>query len=232
MYETLDDAVLVAYVDGELDPRRRREVEQRLRADAEASDKVRLMQRSARALQGAYDEVFDRPVPERILEAFEAARAETATTAGGRPQPRWRQVLATVGQRGFGPSALAAACAAALVVGVALGRVDSPFGEDVFMPASVTTTAEPATAGGLLPVQAAALESGAAGVAVDYERADLGVKARFTPLEAVDGPEGLLCRGFRDEVAHAAATVASVGLACRGADGHWAALSVQAGPGD
>ena len=109
MYETLDDAVLVAYVDGELDPRRRREVEQRLRADAEASDKVRLMQRSARALQGAYDEVFDRPVPERILEAFEAARAETATTAGGRPQPRWRQVLATVGQRGFGPSALAAA---------------------------------------------------------------------------------------------------------------------------
>jgi len=223
---------LVAYVDGEFDPQRRREVERRLRADAEVNEKVRLMHQSARALQGAYDEVFDRPVPERLLELFEAARTETATASRVRPQPWWRQALTSVGQRGFGPLTVAAACAATLVMGVALGRVDAPIVEDVYMPASVTPTAQPATAGSLLPVQVAALETGVAGVAVDYERSDLGVTARFTPLEAVDGPEGLVCRGFRDEVAHAAATIATVGVACHGADGHWAALSVQAGPGD
>lgn len=225
MNDTLDDAVLVAYVDGELDARRRREVESWLRTDAGANAKARLMEDSARALRGAYDEVFDRPVPDRLRALLESARPRPAARAA---EPWWRRLVDGVRSRGIGPVTAAAACVGALVLGVALGRVELGGGETTYLPASVA----PAASSAMVEDQVRALETGADGVTLDYERTDLGVSGRFTPLASIEGPDGMACRGFRDEVIHAAMTVATVGIACRGADGTWTMLAVPAAPDD
>lgn len=222
MIEGMDEATLVAYVDGELDARRRREVERRLREDADAQAKVRLMERSARMLRGAYDEVLDLPLPARLERFIEAVRP--AASRGADVGPWWRRLGAGLGPGAPLSLAFAAVAVGALVLGVIVGRLETEPAPAFYAPASVG-------ASGLTESQITALETGAAGVAVAYERADVGVHGTFTPLVAIDGPDGLDCRGFRDEVVHPGVTIASVGVACRGAGG-WVTLALPAAPRD
>ena len=203
MIESLDDGILVAYVDGELDPARRRVVEARLREDAQVQAKVAALTRGADMVRGAYDEVFARPLPDGLGRLFEGARP--------RRRPWWR---------GLGAFGMPALVAAALALGFFVGRAGVIGPDTPYLPASVATGSPALTA-----EQVAALENGADGVAVAYRRPDLGVEGTFTPLAAVAGPDGLACRGYRDEVRHPSLTATTIGLACRGPAG-WAALAV------
>lgn len=208
MIESLDDGILVAYVDGELDPARRRVVEARLRDDPQVQAKVAAMTQSAGMVRGAYDEVFQRPLPQALERLIERARPAT-------PARRSWRGFALLGT----PAGVALAAAAALVLGLFVGRIDGP--ETVYLPASSESP------GALTEAQVAALENGADGVAVSYARPDLGIEGTFTPLPLVAGPDGLACRGFRDEARHPSLTVTTIGIACRGPAG-WAALAVPA----
>lgn len=64
----LDDSILVAYVDGELDAEAARSVEAALAQDAEARRKVRDLSRSAGLLRGAFGAVLHDPVPENLID--------------------------------------------------------------------------------------------------------------------------------------------------------------------
>ena len=83
------DALLVAYLDGELDPPRRQELEQRLRDDAALKARLAALAEAGRPLRGAFDTLLDVAPRGRLETAFAAASAKAQT----RPQFRYRRML-------------------------------------------------------------------------------------------------------------------------------------------
>jgi anti-sigma factor RsiW len=83
------DALLVAYLDGELDPSRRQELEQRLRDDAALKARLAALAEASRPVRGAFDALLDVAPRGRLETAFAAASAK----AQKRPQFRYRQML-------------------------------------------------------------------------------------------------------------------------------------------
>ncbi|BBF71014.1 anti-sigma factor [Sphingobium sp. 3R8] len=104
----IDEAMLIALVDGELDEVNRRRVERAVAADPALA--ARLAQhRSLRArLAGHYAPVAQEPVPDRLRAVLEDSATVTPLA---RPAPRWR---------GW---AMGGAIAASLVLGLGLGRM-------------------------------------------------------------------------------------------------------------
>jgi anti-sigma factor RsiW len=78
------EADLHAYLDGELPPERRPEVQAHLAAHAEDAARLAAYAEQKRALHASYDAVMDEPVPQRLRP-----------TAGGRRVLVWRAAAAT-----------------------------------------------------------------------------------------------------------------------------------------
>lgn len=87
----LDDATLHAWVDGQLTPERRLEVEAQLAGDPALAARAGAYRRQRQALHNAFDAVLDQPLPRRLQPR-------------AMPRPRWP-----------------AAVAAALLIGIGLG---------------------------------------------------------------------------------------------------------------
>ncbi|MES2174101.1 MAG: anti-sigma factor [Pseudomonadota bacterium] len=104
----IDEAMLIALVDGELDEVNRRRVERAVAADPALA--ARLAQhRSLRArLAGHYAPVAQEPVPDRLRAVLEVSATVTPLV---RTAPRWRNW------------AMGGAIAASLVLGLGLGRL-------------------------------------------------------------------------------------------------------------
>ena len=94
----IDDVMLMAYVDGEVDAGTAREIEGAIAADPGVAARVRALRATAGLARGAYAGVLHEPVPERLLAALQAPAASAA--AGGtvvalrprapRPASAWR----------------------------------------------------------------------------------------------------------------------------------------------
>jgi anti-sigma factor RsiW len=82
------DALLVAYLDGELDLPRRQELERRLRDDAALKARLAALAEAVRPLRSAFDALLDVAPRGRLETAFAAASAKAQ-----RPQIRYRQML-------------------------------------------------------------------------------------------------------------------------------------------
>lgn len=137
------DEALVAYLDGELDPAERHHVEAWLDADPAVRDRLDALARSDELVRGAYADILDEPLPERLIAA---ARGETAAMtpaqeaeilvlrpkAGGAPLHgrHWQIGLA----------------AAAGLFGVMFGGVGTYVGMGLLNPASAVNEQELATA--------------------------------------------------------------------------------------
>ena len=80
------DEALVAYLDGELDLAERQHVEAWLAADPAARDRLAGLAQATDQVRGAYADILDEPLPERLIAA---ARGETA---GARP-PQDAEIL-------------------------------------------------------------------------------------------------------------------------------------------
>lgn len=106
----LTDEDLSAYVDGEIDPDRRSEVESALAADTEAAAKVAAYRRQVQALHELFDPVLAEPTPGRL-------------TATARARPR-RPALARIAWR-----AAAAVALVALGGGLGWSLRGTPLGE-------------------------------------------------------------------------------------------------------
>src|SRR3954462_4281078 len=75
----IDDAMLAAYVDGELDPAQLREIDRLLTADPQARYKVRRMRETTALLRAACAESHFQKVPDRLMTLVEKRSAPART---------------------------------------------------------------------------------------------------------------------------------------------------------
>lgn len=118
------DEMLMAYVDGELDEKTRRDIERLLKEDPRVRQKIEIFRQSADWLRSELREFDTLPVPERLL-AHAGGRA--AKGSPDRPLLRpdhWREGFQRVITRPWAPAALAASMA--LFIGFFVGVWVSP----------------------------------------------------------------------------------------------------------
>jgi hypothetical protein len=82
MKHEINDEMLTAYVDGELDNTAATEVKAALLRDPELRRRAERLHGSAQALRGAFDELLAEPVPARVLDVLE--RERTSSPVRGR----------------------------------------------------------------------------------------------------------------------------------------------------
>ena len=87
--DTESDALLVAYLDGELEPLPRQELDQRLCNDAALKARLAALAEAGRPLRSAFDALLDVAPRKRLEMAFSAAKAK----APRRPNRSYRQML-------------------------------------------------------------------------------------------------------------------------------------------
>lgn len=75
----VDDVMLMAYVDGEIDAATAREIEKAVAADPALAARARLFRDSASMLRGAYGNALHEEVPERLIAAVQPKAAATET---------------------------------------------------------------------------------------------------------------------------------------------------------
>ncbi|MFM8679557.1 MAG: anti-sigma factor family protein [Alphaproteobacteria bacterium] len=76
----IDDVMLMAYVDGEVDAETAREIEASIAADPAMGRRVAMFRQTATMARGAFGEVMYEPVPERLLRTLGGASATTPAT--------------------------------------------------------------------------------------------------------------------------------------------------------
>jgi anti-sigma factor RsiW len=115
----IDDVMLMAYVDGEVDAATAREIESAMAEDPTVAARVHQFRATAALARGAFAGVLHEPVPERLVAVLQAApvaapAAETAPTANVVPlKPRARPPI----WRGVGWAAAAAVFGVAVLAG-------------------------------------------------------------------------------------------------------------------
>ncbi|MEK7342562.1 MAG: anti-sigma factor [Pseudomonadota bacterium] len=106
----IDEAMLMALVDGELDEVNRRRIERAVADDPALAERLARHQRLRERLADHYAPVAEEPVPDRLRAMLEQGAAVVPLA---RPAPRWRGWMT------------GGAIAASLVLGLTLGRVSS-----------------------------------------------------------------------------------------------------------
>lgn len=74
----MDDVMLMAYVDGEVDAATAREIEAAISNDAALAARVAMFRQTASLMRGAFTEVLHEPVPERLLAKIRALQPAEA----------------------------------------------------------------------------------------------------------------------------------------------------------
>jgi anti-sigma factor RsiW len=206
-----DEALIVAYLDGELPAGEAARVEVMLREDPEAAETARLMQSGGQAARMAFADALSDPMPASLI-ALSSPRTADRPATRRVDLLRW---LGLSGWRGLGFATLVALVA--FVVGLAGPWRADPSGGTV------------RTAGGAGP--SADDETGDAGLLAALETAaDGGVVRAGSQNIRVIGPVAVgfaaHCRSFEID-----GTAGSGGVACRGADGAWSVLTVRTNGG-
>lgn len=210
-----DEAMLVAYVDGELDAATARRLEAAIAEDAEAQVQVRLLRSSATAARGAYAEILTEPVPDRLVRTIASGREcdKIIPLRRREPKPERR------------PLARALLPMAASLLLVALGfaggiYANGPADEGLKLAAGT---------GGDAPFEAAlgrALDEPALGQAQDYADETANLAGSVTVTREFAAGFGALCREFRHEIDRMGKRTGENGIACRRGDGGWEVLTL------
>ncbi len=136
----MDDVMLMAYVDGEVDAATAREIEAAMAADPAVAARAQRMRDGAAVTRAAFADVLHEPVPDRLVAALAGGGAGGAATAAAaanvvRLEPR-RTATQAHGVMGW---AMAAGLAA-LIVGYSAGRYTGvvPTGDAPVQVASTT----------------------------------------------------------------------------------------------
>lgn len=188
----VDDAMLLAHADGQLPPQGARLVERTVARDPAAAERLRLMRESGEAVRDAFAGAFADPVPDGISALLAAATARPART---RRRRLWLPALA--------------AFAAALAVGILVGRWTPP------APEVLTLAAGPSSGSPLDDATALALVMALEG------RPPVEGGPHVTVLGDVDAGLDAPCRRFAIDGA-----LPVRGVACRAADGSWNLLTL------
>ena len=87
----IDDTMLMAYVDGEVDHETAREIETSILADPALARRVATMRQTAAATRAAFTEILHEPVPDRLTALFAGPAAAPAATRATLVAPRTTQ---------------------------------------------------------------------------------------------------------------------------------------------
>ncbi len=176
---TINDEKLMAYVDGELDPAERAEVEAAINADPALRGKMEAHRNLRARLSGTFDGALDEPVPERLLAAMAVPSPSDTNVVHLARRPNWSA-------REWG--AMAASVAAGVLIGLSVMRGQTPM---------VAVTEYGLMARGALQqaldTQLAADEAGPVRIGLSF-RAREGGYCRTFDLTHSD-TAGLACRG-------------------------------------
>lgn len=119
---SIDPEILMAYVDGELDPITAKRVERAAGADATLAGEIARQRRMRARLRSAFDPLAATPPPDALVDLLRASGKVTdiaaARTKRGRDLSRWLPA----------GGAVAAALALGLVIGRGLPQAEEPFG--------------------------------------------------------------------------------------------------------
>ncbi len=190
--DRIDDELLMAYADGELDGPEAARIEAALRDDPAIAERLSLFTGTRKALREAATIRRAEPMPEHVL-----ARARAAIEAGqGEVDPNVVPLRRPERRTLFRPAAIAAAIALAGFLGGYLLSPDAADGPEGALRVSILD----------MPGLAEALERVPAGDRVDLGSGEIAVVASFRDAD------GTLCREFELDTADAM-TVVSV--ACR-----------------
>lgn len=174
---SVTDEMLMAYVDGELSPEDRAMVDAAAAADEAVAARLARHRQLAGGLRGAFADIADEPVPERLtallgggkVVSLDAARARRAT-------PAW-------GQWGM----IAAGLVAGVMVGVSVPRGSAPMvGTDMRAHGQLASALDSQLASA--PTKGALVKVG-----LSFRSQDHGYCRTFTVTKG-EGPAGLACR--------------------------------------
>jgi hypothetical protein len=207
----IDDARLMAYVDGELPADELAAIESRAAADAALAERIRQARALRARVAAAYAPVLEEGVPDRLREQLQPVYAGTQSPSGATGPATTRRQW---GQRRR--TRAWAALAASLLLGVLLARV-VPMG---LSPAEDVTFADGAMHAG-----------GALGRALDDGLAAEGATGSVAIGVSFRARDGGYCRSFGIDGVRPRA-----GLACRDGDAPWrvttlAEAAASSGPG-
>ena len=212
------ESMLVAYVDGQLDPAQMAAVEDIVREDPEARTIVSVLRGTGEAIRAAFEQPLHESVPPRLLAALGAA-GEGSPAATGKVVPL-RRPMKSVPMRQLLTSL--AASIAILFVGIGLGYLEfAPAGS--IGPASAESSRFEASL-------YRALKGDKPGASVRYDDAAAGRSGVVTVAGKVDSQLGNDCREFQHEWTDARGKGLETGLACRSATGDWSILTVPREP--
>jgi hypothetical protein len=179
---TIDDATLMAYADGELTPDERADVERAVAGDAQLRGRLEAHQRMRVQLSGAYAEILDEPVPERLQAAARSAAPRQAEVVDLSAR---REAKARWSVREWG--AMAASLVGGLVLGLGAMNTRSPL---------IAVTADGLNARGALEraldTQLASDDAGAVRIGLSF-RDEGGEYCRTFELTE-RGTTGIACR--------------------------------------
>jgi surface antigen len=214
MNGAIDEGLLVAYVDGELDAEQTRAVEALLVVDTDARRCVRELRESAALVLGAFRDKPGTPVPDRMVaminDAVAKQRAPLRLISSRRthgPRLHWRV-----------PMALAASVAM-LAIGLSGGYVYSEL--------RVQQAVERAQASRISDrktIEAAvteALEKRLSGASIEWASPASGLRGAVTPTRTFRDAAGQWCREYEEVIRYGSDIEHRRGIACRTGEGEW-----------
>ncbi len=205
MSVNIDDEILVAYVDGQLDARETKRVEDALAGDPEARATVRGLREDAALLRAAFNAPLNEPVPARVLESLERAMAETVPARG---------------TKGFAPWPMAIAASIA-VLAVALGGVNYLANQRVEQEIDQLRAAAEGDRQAREQAFAQALEKLVSGQTASWENPDSGRRGSITPVRTFKNRSGQWCREYAAAEWLGDKRELQRAIACREGEGLW-----------
>ncbi len=198
---TMDETMLMAYLDGELDEATCREVEARIANDHVLEAMVRDLREGDALVAAAFNHaLFDAPKP--------AAVAGVATARG-----RWFS-------RPWGPVPVAlAASLAVLVIGGAAGLAMLDTAVEREFDRRALAQAQDQSA--ISETRAAMLEKQLSGTEVSWSNPGSDNRGTMMPVQTWRTKSGQYCRDFEESNTIEGVTTVQYGVACRTADGEW-----------
>ena len=193
MTTKVDDATLVAFVDGELRPAAMARVQEALLVEPQLQQRVEQLRAVDAALDAAFDSVLDAPLPPLAL--MERPPAVVAPRRSPRRGMGWA-VAAGVG---------------GLIIGFAAGQ---------FGPVLVPTDA-PVAAAAIQAQLPEVLESQVSGTVVAFNDPFQGVTGTVKPINTFVNADGRFCRTFEAHATNDDGSLTSRGVACRDDEGKW-----------
>ncbi|MGE3967712.1 MAG: hypothetical protein AB7F08_05705 [Dongiaceae bacterium] len=226
-----DDAMLVAYVDGELDAATARRLENAIAEDAAAQASIRLLRESASAARGAFVEILETPVPAALVDRlrggasahrFPDPKTAPSRTGGG-------HAVSPPRRPGLARRLLPLAAGLLLVTLGFAGGLVTERGENggPFRTASGPTPGNPAFEQALRD----ALAADRIGARLDYRDEANDAAGSITLTGSFTAGFGASCREFRHERARMGTASVEDGIACRRGDGGWEIITLEAARG-